>query len=133
MSAIAFKAVHGGSISGVQRVTPEVLAAMEEMNDVAPAHNPPYVAAVRAFRHLHPALPCIGTFETAFYDDLPVEKVRGFLVDLRSFVKAQHPDLPKAIRDEKVLSDSNEEILRGDIAEFHKSMAPDESVAPSVA
>ena len=43
VSAIGFKAVHGGRISGVQRVTPEVLAAMEEMSDVAPAHNPPYI------------------------------------------------------------------------------------------
>ena len=46
-SAIGFKAVHGGRISGVQRVTADVLAAMEEMNDVAPAHNPPYIAAMR--------------------------------------------------------------------------------------
>ncbi len=29
VSAIAFKAVHGGRISGVQRVTPELLAAMD--------------------------------------------------------------------------------------------------------
>ena len=29
VSAIGFKAVHGGRISGVQRVTPDVLAAME--------------------------------------------------------------------------------------------------------
>src|SRR5690606_1040237 len=43
VAAIGFKAVHGGRISGVQRVTPEVLAAMEEMNTVAPAHNPPYI------------------------------------------------------------------------------------------
>ena len=68
-----------------------------------------------------------------FLDDLPVEKVRAFLVDLCSFVKAQHPDVPKAIRDEKVLSDSNEEILRADITAFHKSVAPDESVVPGVA
>ena len=68
-----------------------------------------------------------------FLDDLPVEKVRGFLVDLRSYIKSQHPDLPKAIRDEKVLSDSNEEILRADIADFHKSVAPGEPGAPSVA
>jgi F-type H+/Na+-transporting ATPase subunit alpha len=68
-----------------------------------------------------------------FLDDLPVEKVRTFLVDLCSFVKSQHPDLPKAIREEQVLSDSNEEILRADIAEFHKSVAPDEPGAPSVA
>src|SRR5436190_4029111 len=32
VSAIGFKAVHGGRISGVQRVTPDVLSAMEEMN-----------------------------------------------------------------------------------------------------
>ena len=36
MSAIGFKAVHGGRVSGVQRVTPEVLAAMEEMNRRGP-------------------------------------------------------------------------------------------------
>jgi hypothetical protein len=32
-----------------------------------------------------------------------------------------------------VLSDSNEEILRADIADFHKSVAPGEPGAPSVA
>ena len=37
VSAIGFKAVHGGGVSGVQRVTPQVLAAMEAMSDVAPA------------------------------------------------------------------------------------------------
>src|SRR6185436_10165156 len=43
VAGIGFKAVHAGRISGVQRVTPEVLAAMEEMSLVAPAHNPPYI------------------------------------------------------------------------------------------
>src|SRR5213080_3794411 len=38
VAAIGFKAVHGGRVSGVQRVTENVLAAMEEMNLVAPAH-----------------------------------------------------------------------------------------------
>src|SRR5574340_85939 len=47
VSAIGLKAVHGGRISGVQRVTAEVLAAMEEMVAVAPAHNPPYIGAMR--------------------------------------------------------------------------------------
>ena len=47
MAAIGFKAVHGGRVSGVQRVTPDVLAAMEEMSLVAPAHNPPYIKAMR--------------------------------------------------------------------------------------
>src|SRR6266576_1944682 len=43
VAGIGFKAVHGGRVSGVQRVTPDVLAAMEEMSLVAPAHNPPYI------------------------------------------------------------------------------------------
>ena len=35
VAAIGFKAVHGGSISGVNRVTDEVLSAMETMNQVS--------------------------------------------------------------------------------------------------
>ena len=63
-------------ISGTQVLDERVLRAMEEINTLLPAHNPPYVAAVRTFHKSHPNLPCIGTFETAFYDDVPVENVR---------------------------------------------------------
>src|SRR5437764_11042921 len=48
--AIGFKAVHGGPISGAVRVTDDVIHTMEQFADVAPAHNPPYIAAMRAFR-----------------------------------------------------------------------------------
>ena len=47
-----------------------------------------------------------------------------FLAGLRDFVKSQHPEVLKAVRDEKVLDDRSEEILRGDIAEFHKGRWP---------
>src|SRR5690349_350163 len=47
LSAIGFKAVHAQGLTGVHRVDTEVLAAMEAYNDVAPAHNPPYVRAMR--------------------------------------------------------------------------------------
>ena len=67
MAAIGFKAVHGGRISGVQRVTPEVLAAMEEMSDVAPAHNPPYIAAMRLLSEKLPEIPLVAAFETGFH------------------------------------------------------------------
>jgi acetate kinase len=53
-----------------------VLLAMEEINTLLPAHNPPYIAAVRSFNRTHPELPCIGTFETAFYDDVPACNLR---------------------------------------------------------
>jgi acetate kinase len=76
LAAVGFKPVMARGISGTQLLDEGVLRAMEEINTLLPAHNPPYVAAVRSFHRSHPDLPCIGTFETAFYDDVPVENVR---------------------------------------------------------
>ncbi|MFP6603006.1 MAG: acetate/propionate family kinase [Pirellulaceae bacterium] len=67
VAAIGFKAVHGGSISGVQRINDEVLSAMEEMNTVAPAHNPPYIAAMRQLAERLPEMPLVAAFETGFH------------------------------------------------------------------
>jgi len=71
VSAIGFKAVHAGAISGVQRVTPTVLAAMEEMSSVAPAHNPPYIAAMRLLGEKLPQIPLVAAFETGFHHTIP--------------------------------------------------------------
>ncbi len=71
VSAIGFKAVHAGGISGVQRVTPAVLAAMEEMSEVAPAHNPPYIAAMRLLSEKLPEIPLVAAFETGFHQTIP--------------------------------------------------------------
>ncbi len=76
LAAVGFKPVMARGISGTQVLDEPVLRAMEEINTLLPAHNPPYVAAVRSFHKSHPHLPCIGTFETAFYDEVPVENVR---------------------------------------------------------
>src|SRR4051794_40665245 len=69
--AIGFKAVHGGPISGAVRVTKDVIATMEEFADVAPAHNPPYIAAMRAFGEKLPKVPQVAAFETAFHQTIP--------------------------------------------------------------
>lgn len=71
VSAIGFKAVHGGSVSGVQRVTPELLDAMEEMSGVAPAHNPPYINAMRLLNEQLPEIPLVAAFETGFHQTIP--------------------------------------------------------------
>ena len=71
VAAIGFKAVHGGAVSGVQRVNARVLAAMEEMDEVAPAHNPPYVAAMRLLNEKLPGLPLVAAFETGFHATIP--------------------------------------------------------------
>jgi acetate kinase len=71
LAAIGFKAVHAEGISGVQRVTPEVLAAMEAYNQVCPAHNPPYVNAMRLLAKKLPHLPLVAAFETDFHRTIP--------------------------------------------------------------
>ena len=71
VAAIGFKAVHGGRLSGVQRVTDDVLQAMEEMNQVAPAHNPPYIAAMRLLAERLPEIPLVAAFETGFHATVP--------------------------------------------------------------
>ena len=77
VAAIGFKAVHGGTVSGVQRVTPQVLAAMDEVSDVAPAHNPPYVAAMRLLNEKLPGIPLVAAFETGFHATIP-ERLRHY-------------------------------------------------------
>lgn len=71
VAAVGFKAVHGGRVSGVVRVTADVLAAMEEMALVAPAHNPPYVRAMRLLGERMPQVPLVAAFETGFHATVP--------------------------------------------------------------
>jgi acetate kinase len=71
VAAVGFKAVHGGRAGGVTRVTPDVLAAMEEMAEVAPAHNPPYVKAMRTVAARLPGVPLVAAFETGFHATIP--------------------------------------------------------------
>jgi acetate kinase len=81
LAAVGFKPVMARGISGTQFMDGRVLAAMEEIASLLPAHNPPYINGVRLFNQLYPDLPCIGTFETAFYDHVP-EHNRRFPVPL---------------------------------------------------
>lgn len=71
VAAIGFKAVHGGRMSGVFRVDDDVLEAMAEMNAAAPAHNPPYIAAMTGLRQRFPELPLVAAFETDFHRTVP--------------------------------------------------------------
>jgi acetate kinase len=72
--AIGFKAVHGGPISNPVRVTDEVIAIQEQFADVAPAHNPPYIAAMKAFAKKLPNTPQVAAFETGFHQTIPLAR-----------------------------------------------------------
>lgn len=99
LAAIGFKAVHARGISGVRRVDQAVLQAMEDYNGVAPAHNPPYVAAMRLLARELPAIPMVAAFETGFHQTIgaaeglyavPREWIQGHGIRRWGFHGASH-------------------------------------------
>lgn len=74
VQAIGFKAVHGGRVSGAVLVNDDVLDAMAEMNAAAPAHNPPYIAAMKALQARLPHMPLVAAFETSFHQTIPASR-----------------------------------------------------------
>ncbi|HWE36528.1 MAG TPA: acetate/propionate family kinase [Isosphaeraceae bacterium] len=81
VAAIGFKAVHARGYTGVHRVDEPLLDAMEQYNTVAPAHNPPYVRAMRMLRSRFPNLPLVAAFETGFHRTIPEANQRYAVPD----------------------------------------------------
>ncbi len=74
IGAIGHRMVHGGEkFSGSVVITDEVIAAVEECNDLAPLHNPANLIGVNACKTLMPNTPMIGVFDTAFHQTMPEE------------------------------------------------------------
>jgi acetate kinase len=73
VAGIGFKAVFAGSLSGVRLVNEELLEKMEALSDIAPAHNPPYVKAMRQLQTAFPQIPLVAALETGFHETIPFE------------------------------------------------------------
>ena len=71
LDAVGYKAVHGGSLSGTQPVTDALLAEMERMVPLVPAHNPIYLRAMKDIRQRYPELKQVARFETSFHATIP--------------------------------------------------------------
>jgi acetate kinase len=67
IGAVGFKVVHAGPRAEPQLIGDELLAAMEEFKFLAPAHNPPYITAIQAFRRVLPGVPLVAVIETGPY------------------------------------------------------------------
>ena len=63
IGAVGFKAVHAGPLNQPQIIDEAFLAAMEEFIFLAPAHNPPYISAIKAFRQELPGVPLVAVME----------------------------------------------------------------------
>jgi acetate kinase len=73
VAASVHRIVHGGERFRATTVLGEAdLAALAELNALAPLHNPPALAVITAVRRkLGAAVPLVGVFDTAFYAQLP--------------------------------------------------------------
>ncbi|MGH8189053.1 MAG: acetate/propionate family kinase, partial [Steroidobacteraceae bacterium] len=70
--AVAHRIVHGGEqFRRTTRVDDAVPAEIEVLKDLAPLHNPPAVAALRAARAAYPGIPHVAVFDTAYHATLP--------------------------------------------------------------
>ncbi len=71
IDAVGHRMVHGGEKFACSTLlTEEVLNTVEELNPLAPLHNPPTLVGVRACKELLPTTPMVGVFDTAFHQTM---------------------------------------------------------------
>lgn len=74
IKAVGHRVVHGGEgFSKSVRITEEVLKIIEQYADLAPLHNPPNLAGIKAAESLLPDVVQVAAFDTAFHQTLPEE------------------------------------------------------------
>lgn len=72
IGAVGHRIVHGGEkFAASVVITDEVIAAIEECNDLAPLHNPANLIGISACRALMPEVPMVAVFDTAFHQTMP--------------------------------------------------------------
>lgn len=70
--AAGHRVVHGGDrFTRPVRITPAVLAELDDLAPLAPLHQPHHLTAIRAVTALHPDLPQVACFDTAFHTTQP--------------------------------------------------------------
>ncbi len=72
VNAVGHRVVHGGEkFASSVVINDEVLAAIEECNDLAPLHNPANLIGINACSELMPGVPMVAVFDTAFHQTMP--------------------------------------------------------------
>jgi acetate kinase len=74
LAAVGHRVVHGGTkFYRPTLLDDERIAALEQLSDMAPLHNPPALKGIEVARKLLPDVPHIAVFDTAFFHDMPPE------------------------------------------------------------
>jgi acetate kinase len=85
LAALGHRVVHGGMhYSRPARVTPELLAELEALVPLAPLHEPHNLAPIKMAMALHPELPQVACFDTAFHRTAP-EVEQAFALPYRYY------------------------------------------------
>ena len=72
IDAVGHRVVHGGEkFSESVLITDEVMAGIEECNDLAPLHNPANLLGIKACQELMKGPPMVAVFDTAFHQTMP--------------------------------------------------------------
>lgn len=84
IGAVGHRVVHGGEeFTGSVVITEQVIASIVKYADLAPLHNPPNLAGIRAAGRRLPNVPQIACFDTAFHMTIPrVAYMYGLPYDL---------------------------------------------------
>ena len=71
-AVVVHRIVHGGALARPALIDASVEAQIESCAPLAPLHNPPALAMIRACRRrFGPEVPQLAVFDTAFFADLP--------------------------------------------------------------
>lgn len=72
IGAVGHRIVHGGSVfTETTIINDEVVAEIEKLIPLAPLHNPPGIAGIKACRSILPNVPQVAVFDTAFHQSMP--------------------------------------------------------------
>jgi acetate kinase len=88
IAAVGHRVVHGGpKFNRPTVIDDDVIAAIRELDDLAPLHNPVNLVGIEAVRQLLPDVPSVAVFDTAFFHGLP-EQVATYAIDRK--LAAEH-------------------------------------------
>jgi len=72
INGVGHRIVHGGEkFNSSTLITDEVIQKITECIEIAPLHNPPNLAGIKAISELLPTVPQVGVFDTAFHQSMP--------------------------------------------------------------
>lgn len=74
IDVIGHRVVHGGEkYKSSVLITEDVIKTIDELSIIAPLHNPPNLAGIKACQKFLPNIPQVAVFDTSFHQTIPEE------------------------------------------------------------